>query len=103
MAVHGIQQRLAGLLAFHSGDLKQLIQLVLSSWDFLNDVQLLGVQDVQHVIKNGLQVTWVQTHLPEDSVFLLCGRWWGGNKELFKINVVLKMVNQGAKNTYSFT
>lgn len=71
MAVDRVQQRLAGLLTLDSRDLKKLVQLVLSGRDFFNDMQLLRVQDVQHVIKDGLQVARVQTHLPEHRVFLL--------------------------------
>lgn len=74
MAVDGVQQGLTGLLALHASDLKQAVQLVLRSWDLLDDVQLVGVQDVQHVIKDGLQVTGVETYLTEDSVFLFWGR-----------------------------
>lgn len=77
MAVDRVQQRLAGLLTLDSCDLKQLVQLVLGSRDLLDDVQLLWVQDVQHVIEDGLQVARVQAHLPEHSVFLL----WRGNRE----------------------
>lgn len=73
VAVDGVQQRLTGLLTLHSGDLEQAVQLVLCSWDLLDDVQLLWVQDVQHVVKDGLQVARVETHLTEDSVFLLWG------------------------------
>lgn len=71
MAVHRVQQLLAGLLTLHSRNLKESVQFVLSGWDLFDDMQLLWVQDVQHVIKDGLQVTWVQTHLPEHRVFLL--------------------------------
>lgn len=76
MAVDRVQQRLAGFLALDSSDLKQLVQLVLSGRDLLDDMQLLWVQDVQHVVEDGLQVTRVQTHLPEHSVFLL----WRDNR-----------------------
>lgn len=72
MAVNGVQQRLAGLLALHSGDLKQPVQLVLGGGDLLEDVQLLGVQDVQHVVEDRLKVARVQANLPENRVFLLC-------------------------------
>lgn len=75
MAVDRVQQRLAGLLTLDPRDLKQPVQLVLGCRDLLYDMQLLWVQDVKHVVKNGLQVTRVQTHLPEHSVFLL----WRGN------------------------
>lgn len=54
MAVHGVEQRLAGLLALDSGDLKQTIQLVLGRRYLLDHVQLVWVKDVQHVIENGL-------------------------------------------------
>ncbi len=70
MAVDGIQQCLAGLLTLDSRNLKQTVQFVLGSWDLLNDMKLLWVQDVQHVIEDGLQVTRVQSYLPEHSVFL---------------------------------
>lgn len=77
MAVDRVQQRLAGLLTLDSCDLKQLVQLVLGSRDLLDNVQLLWVQDVQHVVEDGLQITRVQAHLSEHSVFLL----WRGNRE----------------------
>lgn len=77
MAVDRVQKRLAGLLTLDPRYLKKPIQLVLGSRDLLDDVQLLWVQDVQHVVEDGLQVAWVQTHLPQHSVFLL----WRGNRE----------------------
>ncbi|MEQ2163645.1 hypothetical protein GOODEAATRI_032370 [Goodea atripinnis] len=54
-----VQQRLAGFLALDSSDLKKSVQLVLGCGDVLEDEQLLGVQDVQHVVEDRLQVTWV--------------------------------------------
>lgn len=64
MAVDRVQQRLAGLLTLDSRNLKKAVQLVLGGRDLLDDVQLLRVQDVQHVVEDGLQVARVQTHLP---------------------------------------
>ncbi|TNN85000.1 hypothetical protein EYF80_004654 [Liparis tanakae] len=65
VAVDRVQQCLAGLLTLDPRNLKQLVQSVLGSRDLLDDVQLLRVQDVQHVVEDGLQVARVQTHLPE--------------------------------------
>lgn len=93
VTVDRVQQRLAGLLTLDPCDLKQLIQLVLGRRDFLDDVQLLGVEDVQHVVKDGLQVTRVQTHLSKHSVFLLCG----GSREAFVVIINLRLVKPLAK------
>lgn len=75
MTIDGIQQSLAGLLTLDSRDLKEPVKLVLGGRDLLYDMQLFWVEDVQHVVKDGLQVTRVQAHLSEHSVFLL----WSGN------------------------
>lgn len=72
MAVHGVKQRLAGLLALDSSNLKQTVQLVLSHRYLFNHMQLLWVKDVQHVVKDGLQVAWVESHLPQNRVLLFC-------------------------------
>lgn len=77
MAVDRVQQCLAGLLTLDPRYLKQLVQSVLGGRDLLDDVQLLRVQDVQHVVEDGLQVARVQTHLPEHGVFL----FWRENGE----------------------
>lgn len=74
MSIDRVQESLAGLLALNAGDLEQPIQLVLGHGDLLNHVQLLRVEDVQHVVKDGLQVAWVQPHLPQHRVLLLW-RW----------------------------
>lgn len=79
MTINRVQESLAGFLALDSNDLKQPIQLVLSLWSFFNRPQLLGVQDVEHVIKNRLQVTGVQTHLSQDCVLLFCREERGGD------------------------
>lgn len=89
MAVDGVQQCLTGLLTFDPGDLKQLVQPILGSWDLLDDVQLLRVQDVQHVVKDGLQVTRVQTNLSEHGVFLL----WRGNRQGAVIGIEAILIN----------
>lgn len=73
MAVHRVQEGLAGFLAFDPNDLKEPVQFVLSLGDLFNHPQLLGIQDVQHVIKDGLQVTGVQADLPQHRVLLFCG------------------------------
>lgn len=81
MAVHRVQKGLAGFLALDPDDLKEPVQFVLSLGDLFNHPQLLGIQDVQHVIKDGLQVTGVQADLPQHCVFLFC-RGRGGGREI---------------------
>lgn len=72
VTVDGVQQRLTGLLALDSGDLEEPVQLVLGSGDLLDGVELVGVEDVQHVVEDGLKVARVQTHLSQHSVLFLC-------------------------------
>lgn len=80
MAVHRVQEGLAGFLALDPDDLEEPVQFVLGLGDLFNRPQLLGIQDVQHVIKDGLQVTGVQADLPQHCVFLFC-RGRGGGRE----------------------
>ena len=72
MTINRVQEGLAGFLALDSNDLKEPIQLVLGLRSFFNHPQLLRVQDVEHVIKNRLQVAGVQAHLPQHCVLLFC-------------------------------
>ena len=85
MAVDRVQKRLAGLLTFDPRNLKQLVQLVLGGWDLLDDVQLFWVQDVQHVVEDGLQVAGVETQLPQNCVFLLWRRNGEGKQLLLQL------------------
>lgn len=80
MAVHRVQEGLAGFLALDPDDLEEPVQFVLSLGDIFNHPQLLGIQDVEHVVKDGLQVTGVQADLPQHCVFLFC-RGRGGGRE----------------------
>lgn len=73
VAVHGVQESLAGLLALHPRDLEEPVQLVLGLRDGFNHVQLLGVQDVKHVVKYWLQVAGIQADLTQHGVFLFFG------------------------------
>lgn len=54
VAVDRVQQGLTGLLALDPRDLEQAVQFVLRTGDLLEGVQLLRVQDVQHVVEDGL-------------------------------------------------
>ena len=72
MTINRVQEGLAGFLALDSNDLKQPIQLVLGLRNFFDHPQLLGVQEVEHVIKNRLQVAGVQAHLSQHCVLLFC-------------------------------
>lgn len=72
MAINRVQEGLAGFLALDSNDLKQPVQLVLGLRNLFNHPQLLGIQDVEHVIKNRLQVAGVQAHLSQHCVLLFC-------------------------------
>ena len=73
MTINRVQEGLAGFLALDSNDLKQPIQLVLGLRNFFDHPQLLGVQEVEHVIKNRLQVAGVQAHLSQHCVLLFFG------------------------------
>ena len=73
MTVHRVQEGLAGFLALDPNDLEEAVQFVLSLGNLFNHPQLLGVQDMQHVIKDGLQVTGVQADLPQHCVLLFFG------------------------------
>lgn len=72
MAVDGVQESLACLLALDAGDLEETVQFILCLRNLINDLQLLWTQDGQQVIKDGLQVTGVQAYLAQNGVFLFC-------------------------------
>ena len=80
VAVDRVQQGLAGLLALGAGDLEQAVQFVVGGGDLLDDLQLLGVQDVQHVVEHRLEVTGVQADLPQHGILPLCGGAEGGRE-----------------------
>lgn len=78
MAIHRVQEGLTGFLALDSDNFKQPVQLVLSLRNLFNHPQLLRIQNVEHVVKNRLQVTGVQAYLPQHCVLLFCGEEKGG-------------------------
>lgn len=80
MAVHRVQEGLAGFLALDPNDLEETVQFVLSLGNLFDYPQLFRIQDVQHVVKDGLQVTGVQADLPQHCVLLFC-REQGKEKE----------------------
>lgn len=72
MAINRVQECLAGFLALDSNNLEQPVQFVLSLGNLFDHSQLLWIQNVQHVIKDGLQVTGIQADLPQHCVLLFC-------------------------------
>lgn len=74
VAIDWIQECLACFLAFDASNFKKPVQFILRLWNLFNCMQLLWIQNVKHVIKDGLQITWVQANLAQHRVFLFCKR-----------------------------